>query len=222
MRWLVNGICFSFSLFLQQQLREKNKKSPSKTCCMNSVFHLSAGGLKPEHGEKHAEDKMPRRAISFSPLAFCVHWFTFSSESIFSLTSLPGGESNYRLFVMHSAWMVELILESHLWKGLAYILFEQCLSQPDFGKMSRIQIHLTVTVVISGELMKRQLFYLLLNTKSQLDNSWWNLSKWLMHTRGCYTHAREHILAKTHPDDMLKRTHRRALMLKLFCFQSTL
>lgn len=172
MRWLVNGICFSFSLFLQQQLREKNKKSPSKTCCMNSVFHLSAGGLKPEHGKKHAEDKMPRRAVSFSPLAFCVHWFTFSSESVFSLTSLPGGESNYRLFVMHSAWMVELILESHLWKGLAYILFEQCLSQPDFGKMSRIQIHLTVTVVISGELMKRQLFYLLLNTKSQLDNSW--------------------------------------------------
>lgn len=83
MRWLVNGICFSFSLFLQQQLREKNKKNPSKTCCMNSVFHLSAGGLKPEHGEKHAEDKMPRRAVSFSPLAFCVHWFTFSSESVF-------------------------------------------------------------------------------------------------------------------------------------------
>lgn len=105
MRWLVNGICFSFSLFLQQQLREKNKKSPSKTCCMNSVFHLSAGGLKPEHGEKHAEDKMPRRAVSFSPLAFCVHWFTFSSESIFSLTSLPGGESNYRcLWCTRHGW----------------------------------------------------------------------------------------------------------------------
>lgn len=58
------------------------------------------------------------------------------------------------------------------------------------GKMSRILIHLTVTIVISGELMKRQLFYLLLNIESRLDNSPLDLLKWLIHTHGCtHTHS---------------------------------
>lgn len=57
--------------------------------------------------------------------------------------------------------------------GLTCSLFEHgAVQRRDSGKMSRILIHMVVTIVISGELMKRQLFHLLLNTESQLNNSW--------------------------------------------------
>lgn len=177
---------------------------------MNSVFHLSASSLKPEHSGEHSKGKMPCQAVSSSPPAFHIQKLTLSSESRFS----PPFLFPSRVLLVYGAqggWMAEPVLESRLWKGLTYSLFEQCLSKTDFGKMSRILIRMTVTIVISGELMRRQLFQLLLNTL--LNNSWWNLSKWLMwkHTHTCGNTGR-----KTHPHVALERTHRWAL--KLFCF----
>lgn len=73
MRRLVNRICFSLSLFLQEQRERGGEKTTSTTCCKNSVFHLSARRLKPEHSGEHRKDKMPCQAVSSSsPLTFLI------------------------------------------------------------------------------------------------------------------------------------------------------
>lgn len=167
--------------------------------------------LKAKHRDEHSTDKMPCQAVSSLPPVY------HKTRRGKGETQKKGWTTEYGLLFVYDTQR----LDSAAFRGESLLKRPHIhrLSEPVFGKMSRILIHMTVTIETTGELMKRQLFCPLLNTESQLNNSRYNLSKWLIDTRGLiHTLTCGYTLAETHPHAALKHTYSWALTQKALLF----
>lgn len=132
-----------------------------KSCFQKKCFHLSASSLKPEHGKEHNTDKILDKLLP--PLLLP----STSSNLPLSLISLPPpGECH-----CHEFMMCRMAGGAGLGKAWQAAGLSSAFHRQTLEKMSRFLSHMADTIVISGELMRRQLFCLLLNTESQLNKT---------------------------------------------------
>lgn len=186
MRCLVKTVWVFYypqTFFFSAVALSKNKWGRKKN--LLHEFYLSASSLKPEHSGEHSEDKMPCQAVP--PLLLPS---TFTSLPFLLRLSLPffiKKKKKQQLPFAYDALGLDggARLGNSLTKKKAACLNSIFQRQTGEEKKTRQEFWFTwqLTIVISRELMKRQLFYLLLNTESLLSISGRTLSKWLMHTQ---------------------------------------